>query len=238
MVTQLEEKEITQLRNVLYKFGDFIALFEKAQEKLALWSKLIEEKQLIHERLVKERISELNQLLDDMRGIMSEAGAARWRVAAEEALKAGQAHLCSLQQVNEEYLQYSKESCDRLDQATTWSVKEITRAISAFDLEQLHLLTTESCHEIKKTSHIAISNISSMMKWLQWKNVGIVFLITLTAMMINGLYLNNEWPWEAHEQVMAQRRLAAAVVTAWPELSKADQQCILRSKPTTSLSLV
>lgn len=238
MAAQLEEKEITQLRNVLYKFGDFIALFERAQEKLALWSKLIEEKQLTHERIVKERISELHQLLDDMRGIMSEAGAARWRVAAEEALKTGQDHLSTLKQVNEEYLQYSKQSCDRLDQATAWSVKEIAKVISAFDLKQLQILTSESCHEIKKTSRIAIANIASVMKWFQWKNVGIVFSITLTAMMINGLYLNDEWPWETHKQVVAQRRLAVAVVTAWPELSRADQQCILHSKSATSLSLI
>ena len=47
--------------------------------------------------------------------------------------------------------------------------------------------------------------------------------------MITGLYLDDEWPWEAHSEVVQQRNLALSVEKTWPILSLADQQNILKN---------
>ena len=63
--------------------------------------------------------------------------------------------------------------------------------------------------------------------WLH--NLSMIFTVTLLASMMMGLYLNDEWPWEYHNDVVQERQIANAVLQAWPNLSKRDRQLILKN---------
>lgn len=236
VAAQFDEKEVAQVRSVLNKMAEFIALFETAEDRMTARARAIEERQMVNDRIFNQRLTEVEHLVEDIKTVMTEAGAARWRLAAENALKEGKSHLEQLQKLSKEFVDHTKTSCDRLDKASNYTVKNVTQAVSSFNPDEIKRLTSESVSHIKQISSNASQRITDIMKWFQWKNVGVIFSVILVVTMITGLYLNDEWPWETHEQVVQQRNLAQALVTAWPQLTAADQQEILHSEPSSKFA--
>ena len=230
VVPQMDEKDLVQMRNVLGKMADFIALFETAEDRMSARAKVIEERQLSNERLFNQRLNEIERVLDDVRGVMTEVGAARLRLMTENIVAEGKKHLDELEGLSKEYVAFTKETCDRLDKATTFTVKGVTQAITAFNPEEIRRLSQEASSQIKSSCTNSMRRITEIMKWFQIKNIGVIFFVTLFVTMITGLYINDEWPWEAHQSVVQQRNLAVAVANDWQQLSPNDQQRILQTE--------
>lgn len=229
MNAQLDEKEVIQLRNVLHKMADFIALYEAAEEKLTSREKALEAKIKANERQISEQLTQIRSVLGDFQEIMTEAGAARWRTEARNVLEAGKEHLENLQNNSEQFLKYTKQSCERLDKAAAFTVKNVSKAVDAFQIEDIRTLSDKNTNVVNKTCKTAINRMSEIAKWFHWKNLGMVLGITLIVTMINGLYINDEWPWQSHAKILEQRHLAQAVMSAWADLTPADRQHILHN---------
>jgi hypothetical protein len=160
---------------------------------------------------------------------MTDAGAARWRLAAEKALKDGEEHLTNIREATTEFVEKSKETFNKLDHVTGKSMKGISEAIQLFKVDDFQHVANDSVKLMKSTCNVAVRKVSDVIRWFHWRNLGMVLSVTLVVTMITGLYLNDEWPWETHKEVMQQRSLAEAVVSAWPHLDNTDQQEILNT---------
>lgn len=227
-VTPLTELEVAQLRQVLHKMADFIALFEASEEKLVAREQALETKLSQSERIIHEQLTNIRGTLRDFQEIMSETGAARWRIAAESALKEGKEHLKTIQQTCADFNSLTKDTCERLDRAASYTVKNITHVVSSFSAEDFRRMTTDNSNQVMHTCTSAIKKINSVIAWFSLRNAALVFSITLVVSIVIGLYLDDEWPWESHSKIVEQRTLAQAVINSWSHLSQDDQQRILQ----------
>ena len=217
-----------QLRQLIQRMGEFIALYEAAEEKLRQRESILETRMTSHESYVNEQLEQIHQAVTTFENIMTEAGVARWRLAAEDALRQGQTHLKSLENSSEEFRQLSNDTCDRLERATSYAIKGVSDAVSSFRVADFKQLTQDSCDRVEQAAMGAVKNISQVSQWFYWKKSILVFTVALLVAMIMGLYINGEWPWQDHQKIMHEREVGKAAMHVWSELSRRDKRRILR----------
>jgi len=233
MSAQINEAELATIRASLHKVAEFIANFENAEEKLKRREQALEQRVVVSEQRINQQLMQIKTVLGDFEQIMTEAGAARWRISADKSLKEGEEHLKNIRFATDEFVRKTEESYRKLDKASEYTVKGISKAIYSFRVDDFQKIANDSITEIKEACNESIRKVSAVIRWFHWRNIGLVLSITIVVTMISGLYVNDEWPWENHREVMQQRHLAEAVVVAWPHLSNADQQEILQSATKT-----
>ncbi len=225
-------------REVVKRMGNFIAYAEVFENQMGQWQKDIEQRIHANNALIQNQLDELRETAENLRDVMTEAGVARWRIAAEESLKAGKQHIHTLENIceqhqqaiqsyNDEFKKTAKTSFDRLDRASAYTIKNISEAISSFRISDFQRLTEQSCEIVAETSNSAIIRLKETVRWFHWKNLGLALAITLFASLTVGLYLNDEMPWDIHKHVVAQRNAGTALLNAWPSLSQSERQRIL-----------
>lgn len=229
LLNNLLADDDSRFRLVMHKIAQFVASYELVEEKLRERERALEARLLATEKRFGEQLSQIQTVLDDFQSIMTEAGAARWRIAAEKALKNGEDHVVSIRHATNEFVEKSKETFTRLDNVTEKSVKGLADAIQLFKADDFQNVANDSVKMMKNTCSVAVRKVSDIIRWFHWRNLGMVLSVTLIVTMITGLYLNDEWPWETHKEVMQQRNLAQAVISAWPHLDNTDQQEILNT---------
>lgn len=231
--------EVDKLKDVLRRMGEFIAYFEAAEQKMERWKHDIQETVKANQEQLNHQLLQIRDVTDDLREVMTDAGVARWRIAAESSLQQGkehlkaieaasQQHLEALQASNEEFSNMAKKSFDRLDRASAYTIKNISEAISSFRVSDFQRLTEESCEIVRETSSTVIKRLKDTVKWFHWKNLAMAFAVTVFATLTIGLYLNDEMPWEIHKQVVAQRNAGEALMHAWNNLPENERQVILQ----------
>lgn len=233
------EDEVEKVKEILRRMGDFIAYFEVAEEKMNEWQRNMELVMEKHHVLVNDHLIEIRESTEELRNIMTEAGAARWRIAAEAALQQGKDHLRamdnlgneyvkSLHASNQEFAEMAKKSFERLDRASSYTIKNISEAISSFRIGEFQRLTDHTCEVVEEASTNAINRLNRLIGWFQWKNIGLAFVITLFVSLTMGLYLTDEMPWEAHSKVAMERHAGEALMKAWPTLSENERRHIIQ----------
>lgn len=229
----LEDNGAIRLRNASHNVADFIALFEAAEGKLADQYKTMQEQLTTGQRQVNTQMSQIQNLLQSLQDNMTKIGVARWKRSAEDILKMGDAHANSIKEATLEFLNLTEKSHDRLDRATSYTVKSIAEAINSFRVEDFKQLTDTSCQQVKETTATAMRRVNDVINWFHWKNMGMVVCLALIITMVFGLYTKDEWPWEMHKEAEQQRNLGLATIKAWSQLSKSDQERILNSQINT-----
>lgn len=219
----------TERRLLLHEMADFTALYETVEDKLISREAALEEKIIANEVLLAEQLAKIQEVFAEFQAIMTEAGAARWRLAAENAQREGAAHLQSLQEVSNSIVQTVKEGCEQLGQTTTQTIAGITQATQSLPIEGFKQTVSQGCDRINTTATSAIEKISELIRYFHWKNLAIVFAVTLFVIFLTGLYDNDEWPWEIHAQAVKERVAGKVLIAAWPHLNFADQQDIVNA---------
>jgi len=120
------------------------------------------------------------------------------------------------------------KSMERLDTAAAFSIKKITEALSSFKISDYQRLTEESVGKVEEASTQTLQRFGELTRWFHWKNLTLAFLITLLTTLAIGLYLNDEMPWEAHKHAKIERRDGQMLERAWPHLSIAERQRIIK----------
>jgi hypothetical protein len=196
--------------------GDLIANFEGAQANLEAWKREIEGTMRLNQMQLNEQLQQIRSVTEELQSVMTEAGVARWRIAAESALSAGKEHLRAIEAASTDVISklndavqginlLAKKSFDRLDRASAYTIKHISDAISSFRIGDFQRLADQSREIVEETSTTAIKRLKDTVRWFQWKNIGLALAMTVFATFTIGLYLNDELPWEIHKQVVAQR---------------------------------
>jgi hypothetical protein len=210
--------------SLMQQVAELIASYEMAMERLHAREKALDEQFEASEKFLDNQLEKVNTLVSDLREIMTEAGAARWRLSAQEALRLGDGQLQHLKKTSDDLKLLLNESCDRFERTSHSTTKTIHEAIDAFKVDEFKKYVEISHEEVKKTSTSAIAKINEILRWFQWKNLGLALGLSIISAVVIGLYIDDEWPWELHSKVVKERAAGEALMNAWPHLNQADQQ--------------
>lgn len=206
------------------QLAELVASYEIAVDKIAEHEKVIEQRMQTADQFLSEQVDKINALMTDLREVMTEAGAARSRIAAKEALNVSETQIQHLKQMSTDTNQTLRESCERFDRTISSTAKNISEAIGTFKMDEFQKFTEQSCLQVKDTAAGAIGKMTDIVRWFHWKNLALAAGLSLVVAIFMGLYINDEWPWEMHGNVVKQRNAGQALMNAWPNLNKQDQQ--------------
>lgn len=226
---QMSGNSAEQMRSLLRQMADFIALYETIEEKLVAREIALEGKLIAGEKLLAEQLAKIKESFVSFQAIMTDAGAARWRIAAENALKEGGQHIRELQETSVQINQALKQGCDAFEKAATDTIAGIAEAGNSFQALGFKEAVAKGCEQVKETSSIGIKRLSKFLKSFHLKSIVLSLTLTMFAVFLTGLYINNEWPWEIHMQASKERHAGQTLLAAWPHLTPAEQQDILNA---------
>lgn len=238
------DNETAKFREALKRMGEYIAYLEVAEQKMVSWQNNIDDKIQQHEHWLSSQINDIHQTIGELQGVMTEAGVARWRIAAEANLKQGNEHLIAIKSATENHLaalnknneDFSKrvnKSFERLDRASAYMIKNISEAIGSFRINDFQQYTEQSCQVIEHTARGVIYHLKRMLKWFHLKNVGMALGISLLVSLAMSIYISGKMPWENHKEAAAQRSAGEALINAWPSLPDTEKDIILRNSKKT-----
>lgn len=234
-MTLIASSDVERLKNIARHTAEFIANFEIAEKKMDEW----EQRLYLQEERVQQQIAAVHAVANEFQSIMTEAGAARWRLSAEQALSLGQGHIDTLKQLsedqlkrqqerNQQFLLLAKKTFERLDRASEHVINKINLAVDGFNPTAIKHVADKNREVLELTSTKAINKMQQLHQRFHWKGFVLAAAISLVASVTFGLYVNDELPWEMHKQVALQRSAGQALIKAWPTLSEVDREQILQ----------
>lgn len=236
-VLTITPSDVERLKSVTRHAAEFVVNFEIAEKRMDDW----ERKLYQQEDRVQQQLLAIQESTEELRAIMTEAGAARWRLAAEQALHIGEEHISTLKELSEEqvklqrernehFMRLAKKTFARLDRASEHAIKQIQDAINTFNPQDIKQAVNHSQQILESTSTRALSTIQKLLQWFHWKSFAFATVITFVASISLGLYVHDELPWEEHKQAALQRSAGEALINAWPRLSQEDKENILQGQ--------
>lgn len=230
MTSQSLDKDAEQLHKMSQDLANFIALYEESDDKLKAQQTEMAQFLSGFQQELTEYIDKIDESLVEFKEVMTAAGAARWRVAAEQALKEGKQHADGLQQMVTKFQALSEKSLARLDRVAVDAEKRIAKTLSTLAIEQREILdgfkerAQEGYQQIDMVSGKTVLAIRRTRRFLNWDRFAIAIIAALLASWLIGLYINAEWPWESYQRAAQERAIGRTVLQAWPRLSKQDQE--------------
>lgn len=217
------------MQSLMREMANFVAMYETIDEKLIAREIALESKIISSEQLLLSQLNYVKNAFNDFHSIMTEAGAARWRIAAENALRDGTQHLHNLQETTSEISQTLRDGSEQFGIVANQTVKGLTDAASTFHADRFKEAASIGCVQIKEFSVSQIKRITKLVSYFHLKNVFLSLGLTLFVIFLTGLYINDEWPWESHQQVAKEREAGKTLLAAWSYLSPQEQQDIISS---------
>lgn len=227
-----------KLKELLRRTGEFIAYFEIAEGKMSVWKHDIEASFKVHEEQVQSQLASIKEHGESLNEIMTEAGAARWRIAAENSLKEGQDHLFKLEKLcqkqqdlyatqQRELQQIAHNNIEKIKKAENQIAAKINNLIKKINFEEVKAMTDQSRVAIEETTSQAVSQSRQLLKRFQLKTVALVFFSVAVTSLCMGLYISDEMPWEIHKHAMHERIAGQALLSAWPTLNQETKERIV-----------
>ncbi|WP_133128143.1 hypothetical protein [Legionella nagasakiensis] len=234
----MDEQDITRLKELLRRTGEFIAYFELAEAKMMEWRHDIELRAASHQQQFQERLQTLQTELNSLRETFTQAGIARFRLTAENALKQGKEYLAAMQQTEHQLLMHlsngqqqlstlCEQAVTEINQHATQALERIDNQLSQYDPQHFHRIANESCEHVEKSANHVIMKSGNLLRMFQWRTVALAFLTSLLTAFSIGLYISDEFPWEIHQHAMNERGAGKMLMNAWPKLSYQEKIKIL-----------
>lgn len=214
---------------LLREIAEFIALYETIEEKLLRRANDIKVKIGASEELLKQQLERVQTTLADFQSIMTEEGAARWRITCRNTQQDAESYLRSLQTVCTDITDSLKNNSEQLKQTADNTLTQISEATNLLPITDFKQTIERGCHQIKTTFITSARKTTGLMSSMHRKNLVMVSVLTLFIVLIIGLYLNDEWPWEIHQQVVKERNAGQTLLSAWPLLTPDQQQAIINA---------
>ena len=222
------DDDLEKARSLIRRMGEFIALYEEAQEKLEQREEQLQAYFQAQGDQINETLQQIYVLLQEFQTFMTEIGVARWRVAAENSLQASQDQLKALNKTLNDFRHLTQETCEKLERSTDYTVRSVSEAVNHFNITDFRLLTEDSCKHVEAAALDAVKHVAKITRWAYWRKTILVFGIAIVSIVITGLYINDEWPWEEHHDASRERNAGKAVIQVWPDLTQADRDKILK----------
>lgn len=204
--------------------GELVAAYEITMEKLSQKERALELQFQASDQFLNEQMEKINSLMTDLGEIITEAGAARWRLSAQDALRLGDLQLNMVKKLSEETKNLLNDSCSRFERASQTTIKNMQDAVSLYKIDDFKTYTEICVDKVKKESSQAVEKMADVFSWFQWKNMILTLGLSVIAAVVIGLYIDDEWPWELHSKVVKERAAGQALMNAWPHLDAVDHQ--------------
>jgi len=229
MSVTLDENTNKQLHKMLTDLASFIALYEQSEDRLKVQKEAMEQQMSNFQNEVSAQLRAITESVADVKEVMDTAGAARWRISAEKAMKAGSEHLVALKDATNVYKKLAEGSVTRLEHLSLSTEKRVGNALHHLHDENFEVVedfrrrAEEAYTELENTTIESINVLRKMIRWLRFDRIGIAVISGLLAAFFMSSYVNAEWPWETHSKTTQQRMVGRTILTVWPTLSKEKQ---------------
>ena len=227
--------DLEKARSLIRRMGEFIALYEEAQEKLEQREAQLQAHFHAQGDQINETLEQIYGLLQEFQTFMTEIGVARWRLAAENSWEASKKQFNELNKTLNDFRHLTQETCEKLERSTDYTVRHVSDAVNNFNITDFRLLTEDSCKHVEAAAVDAVKQVAKITRWAYWRKTLLVFGIALISVVVTGLYINDEWPWEEHHDALRERQVGKAVLEAWVHLTAVDRAIILKHAKNTSL---
>ncbi|KTD66288.1 hypothetical protein [Legionella spiritensis] len=234
----VQEQDLIKIKELLRHTGEFIAYFELAEAKMTEWRQDIEQQTKLQEQRAQQQLQALHHELESLQDVLTQAGLARLRLSAEQALKQGEEHMALLQKTSRqilhdlntqhgEFTQMVEKSVAQIEQHADRAITRIDEQLAAYDIQHFRRVASESCEIVEKTATQAIAKSAGYLKAFQWRSISLALLTTILTAFAIGLYVSNEMPWEIHQHAMSEREAGKILMKAWPGLTQQEKDKIL-----------
>lgn len=206
---------------------EFIATAQNAHQQIIAREKLLQQRMVESEQHISNELQKIHNTIVDLQEILDNASAKEWRTATQALYQEGRQETQHLQDTIGEIRKYVKDTCVHMDSAASQMVKGLSKTLKGLHTAELEQLAEDGSQEVKITGRTAVQQIISVGQWFHWKNLVLIFALTLIAAISTEMFVDDEFPWETHKIVSKERVAGSAVLKAWPQLSYADQSQIL-----------
>ncbi|KTD18024.1 hypothetical protein [Legionella jordanis] len=237
----LQDQDISKLKELLRHTGEFIAYFELAETKMLEWRHDIEQQAQIQQTKAQQQLQSLHNELDALQEVLTQAGLARFRLAAEKLLQQGEERAENLEKLSQNFLEqfdYHQQEFNRLlekglaqiEQYAIRAIERMDEHFSQYDVQQFRRITSESCEQIERVANNAVRKSQGLLGNFQWRAATLAIITTLITAFAIGFYVSNELPWEIHEHVKNEREAGKVLIKAWPILTQEEKDKILNNQ--------
>lgn len=237
----VQDQDLAKLKELLRHTGEFIAYFELAETKMMEWRRDIEQQAQVQQHTVQQQFQSLRNELDALQEILTQAGLARFRIAAEKILKQSEEHIVAIQKtgtqlldsMNTKHIDITKlleKSLIQIEQHTEHAIGRLDTQFAQYDIQHFRRVANESCAQVERAANHAVAKSESLLRTFQWRPVVLALITTIITAFAMGLYVSNELPWEIHQHAMNEREAGKVLMKAWPILSHEEKTKILNSQ--------
>ena len=214
---------------------EFITLFETAETKMTQWRQEITQQA----NTQQEQLNDFKAELDRMQNVISEAGLQCFRTMAEETISQSDDYLHGLKDIEQQLLRQihdhraeltriTQHAMTRITQKTSQASNVLDEKLSHQDAIQFNQLAHRSFEKRKPTTPCPMKPTNnSTSKDRTWQPVSLTLVTTLVTVLVFGLYTNDEYPWEMHQQATSERGAGKVLINAWPSLTHHEKNKIL-----------
>lgn len=237
----IHDQDLIKIKELLRHTGEFIAYFELAESKMLEWRHDLELQIKNQQHRADQQLQNLHKELESLQEVLTQAGLARFRLSAAEALSQGEAHVNLLQKTSQQmvkdlnthhadFTSMIAGSLSQIEQHASQLVNKIDNQLAKYDAQHFHRIANESVEIVQKTSADAVMKSTGLLKKFQWRAAGLAVLATILTTFAIGLYVSNEMPWDIHQQAMNEREAGRLLIKAWPILSHQEKTKILNGR--------
>ena len=222
-----------RLQQAIQQMADITVQFESGIEKIAVYRQETQElleanRQACADEMneIRQILSEFNQNADHLNEALTPMGQARWREQEEETRKRERESSEQMLLSTKEFSAATKKVTERLDQVAMHAANRITDATSSFRVDDFARIADEKLDEVGKITHKSELKILRTAKRLLVEKIGIAVLVAFVTATFTGYYVSGQWPWEAHETILAERNAGQVLMHAWPSLTQNERHRI------------
>ncbi|HEV2613490.1 MAG TPA: hypothetical protein VGV92_02145 [Gammaproteobacteria bacterium] len=221
--------EVVSGKTVLQRMADLIANAEFSLQTSKNSQKDIEASLQEKTKLLDQHLRNISSDIRHFREMMTRAGAQQLREETEKLSQEGKKEAKLLENTYRTTKAAIATQCVQLNKASMSTVKNVSQLVSSVRKNHLKKLTEERLGELQQNCETSLQKVHRMVTSLHWRNLVMAVLITVLVATIVSLYVDNAWPWQAHQQILKQREAGKILLNSWQQLSHSDQELIIQN---------
>lgn len=178
--------------------SEFLNSVKTAKENLRLRQELLEKKLAASEKFIDVEISKIHHLVNYFQTILDHTGAQSWHSAAEALQKEGKEQVDILQSSLAEIKKSFQANSLHLEATSHQVVKSLTKNLNILNMGEIEQLAEDNSREVQTVARLTTSKLMEISRWFHWRNLMFVIFLSLFVVLLTGLLIDDEWPWQLH----------------------------------------
>ncbi|MBI5447563.1 MAG: hypothetical protein HY939_02395 [Gammaproteobacteria bacterium] len=227
MDTFSSSPEGERFRSLLQQLTDFAVRYEDLEKQLEARSGEVETLLLESGKNIASYLEQIQKILKDYEGMMSETGAARFRLNAEKILKDGQEHQLQLQSLSQKLIEKMNQSTESFNEQAHTAVQHFSEELEGIDLRQFKETAQQAYTLLEDMSKEVISRVQKATRGFLIKNLLGMGAIAIIIVVFLGQYTTNEWPWDAHQRATQERAIGNDILEDWGTMDEGVKRYLI-----------